>query len=399
MPLYTKDEGIWKTVFLDAVIEDSSLWSWGYNGYGQLGHNEIIGKSFPVQVELNPATIPIIYKIVGGGYPGHSFMLCQYEDLGLHNSLFGWGYNNNGELGKNDRINRSYPTLVEMNDVVDVSAGHSFTFFLKSNGLLYSFGFNDEGQLGHNDRINRSVPTQIGTATDWKEILCGSSSNLALKNDGTLWTWGNNYYGILGHGDTISKSVPTQVGSQTDWKIISISEERWGYGVHSLAIKTNGTLWSWGNNDHGQLGHNDRIRRSVPIQIGSQTDWKYITAGYYNSYALKTNGTLWSWGYNNYGSLGHSDAIHRSVPTQVGTAADWKHICTNKLSHTISGDSNGIYGIKNNGTLWSCGQNNFGQLGHNDRISRSVLTQIGTGINWKDIAGGYQFVLATKRTK
>ena len=194
---------------------------------------------------------------------------------------------------------------------------------------------------------------------------------LATKTDGTLWSWGSGT--ALGHGDIIFKSSPVQVGTDTNWKNISAGSS------FSFAIKTNGTLWSWGSNGQGQLGQNDTTTKSSPVQVGTDTDWKYVAAGASATLAIKENGTLWAWGRNSTTSpvsqLGLNDTIFRSSPVQVGTDADWEYIFI---------FDTGV-AIKTNGTLWMWGQNNFGQLGQNDTINRSSPVQVGTATNWKQI--------------
>jgi len=121
----------------------------------------------------------------------------------------------------------------------------------------------------------------------WKEISAGGSHTVAIKNDGTLWAWGSNSRGQLGDGTTVDKNTPIQIGTDTDWSIV-----RAGRQDFNLAIKTDGTLWAWGNNDGGQLGDDTTVDKNSPIQIGSDTNWSSISGGFYFSVALKSNGTL-----------------------------------------------------------------------------------------------------------
>ena len=146
---------------------------------------------------------------------------------------------------------------------------------LSSSGLysVWAWGSNSVGQLSQGDIVDRSSPTQIGSDTDWSDISISSDSILALKTDGTLWAWGNNSYGELGQGDfNIHRSSPVQIGADTDWRQISAES------FHSLAIKTDGTLWAWGLNANGQLGQGDIINRSSPVQIGSDTTWIKVSS-------------------------------------------------------------------------------------------------------------------------
>lgn len=132
---------------------------------------------------------------------------------------------------------------------------------------------------------------------------------MAIKNNGTLWGWGNNDTGQLGGGIGV-QSTPTQKGSDTNWKTVTAG------GVHTLSIKTDGTLWGWGYNAYGELGDGTTFTRLTPVQIGTENDWKEACTGYFHSIAIKNNGTLWSWGNNTYGQLGDGTYISKTTPTQ-----------------------------------------------------------------------------------
>ena len=249
-----------------------------------------------------------------------------------------------------------------------------------SRKSLWNWGNNYYGELGQNDRTHRSSPVQVGSLTTWSQVAGGGHNSLALKTDGTLWSWGWNTYGQLGQNDITMRSSPTQVGSLTNWSQIACGRN------HSLAIKTDGTLWSWGHNAYyGKLGQNDRTHRSSPTQVGSLTNWSLVAGGWYHSLALKTDGTIWSWGYNNNGQLGQNDITHRSSPVQVGSLTTWSLVAGGR-EHPLA--------IKTDGTLWSWGYNAYGQLGQNDRTTRSSPTQVGTLTTWSQVAGGNYHSLA-----
>jgi alpha-tubulin suppressor-like RCC1 family protein len=146
---------------------------------------------------------------------------------------------------------------------------------------------------------------------------------LATKTDGTLWSWGNNIFGTLGLGNQVYRSSPVQVGSATNWNLIKS-----GYYT-TMATKTDGPLWVWGFNKLGQLGLNDISNRLSPVQLGSST-WSKIASGYTDrSGGIKTDGTLWTWGHNFAGSLGSNistDDFYRSSPVQIGTGTTWSKI-------------------------------------------------------------------------
>ena len=191
---------------------------------------------------------------------------------------------------------------------------------IKTDGTLWAWGQNTYGSIGINNTNNYSSPVQIGTLSNWKTLSTDRRPNisLAIKTDGTLWSWGRNAAGELGLGDTIPRSSPVQVGTLGTWAKIS----QWN--VQVSAIKTDGTLWAWGSNGFGYLGDGTTTDRSSPVQVGSLTNWKSVNISENSANAVKTDGTLWAWGYVNTGQAGLGTTISYSSPVQVGLLTNWK---------------------------------------------------------------------------
>ena len=196
----------------------------------------------------------------------------------------------------------------------------------------------------------------------WAKVSARYLHTLAIKTDGTLWAWGRNDNGQLGIGNTIDKNVPTQVGTDTDWKEMSV-----GYD-HILILKNNNTLWAWGNGEYGSCGDTLPVdwARFVPTQIGTAT-WKMVAAGFRTSFGIKPNGTLWAWGRNDLGQLGDGSTIDRRLPVQIGTADNWDSISCGR-QFTVA--------LKTDGSLWAWGDNFYGQLGNGTTTSELVPTLI-----------------------
>ena len=248
-------------------------------------------------------------------------------------SLFSWGRNDNmGGLGHNNITAISSPKQVgSQTDWKSVTAGGLGVFLgTKTDGTLWVSGGgapssgNTYGQLGLNSRAGYSSPVQV-PGTTWDVVGSADSSTLALKTDGTLWSWGSGAYGSLGHGSftpTLRYSSPVQIGSDTTWQHLS-----GGKGLFA-AIKTDGTIWSWGYGSQGQLGLNDKTTYSSPKQIPG-TNWNtlQIVANQYGYAALKTDGTAWGWGRNYLGGLGvnvdGSTTGAFSSPTQIAATDGW----------------------------------------------------------------------------
>ncbi len=250
---------------------------------------------------------------------------------------------------------------------------------------LWAWGQGTYGQLGDGTAIKRSSPVQIGSLTDWAQCNCGVAAvhSIAIKTDGTLWTWGFGGSGRLGDGTTVTKSSPVQIGALTDWASFH------GGGGHTLAVKTNGELWAWGNNSAtgaGQLGQGDVIDRSSPIQVGSLTDWSKVSARN-QSLAIKTDGTLWGWGSNVNGQIGDGTSVYKSSPVQIGALSDWSD---------IQAGSNFTIARKTDGSLWAWGLGTSGQLGDGAAINRSSPVQIGALTDWASVGAGDAFCAAIK---
>lgn len=310
--------------------------------------------------------------------------ITEYEFLDQFvttGKLWMWGFNGDGQLGTNNITDRNSPVQTGSVNAWKMIAGSQHTAAIRTDNTLWTWGENAYGALGQNDSTSRSNPTQVMTGGSWYTLAVGQRSMAAIKTDGTLWAWGQNNSYQLGLGNSTNRSSPTQVGTGTTWKGITAGSNSY------VGLKTDGTLWSWGYNGYGQLGHGDTTTRSTPVQIGSTTTWSKLPSrgGHGGSCygAIQSDGTLWMWGDNAYGQLGTNDRTTRSVPTKVGTSSDWKSVST-----TSAGSSAGVTAaIKNNGTLWMWGYNGDGTLGTNNTTNYSSPVQtIAGGTNWKSVS-------------
>ncbi|MBN9283479.1 MULTISPECIES: T9SS type A sorting domain-containing protein [unclassified Flavobacterium] len=266
--------------------------------------------------------------------------------------------------------------------VTTIFSSDENSFAFRPDGTLWTWGRNQYGQLGDGTKLERLAPIQVVSAVGWKEIAPARMHTVGLKHDGTLWSWGNNEVGQLGAGTAPEGLVPVQVGTATDWKTIS------GGNLHTLALKNDGTLWGWGNNGAGELGnYQNNTNLFAPTQIGTANDWKAISASYFRSFVIKNNGTLWGCGGNQFGQLGNGNNGSQYVLTQIGTDNDWLKISAARGTHTLA--------LKTNGTLWVWGQNDQRQLGDGTTTNRNTPFQLGTD-TWLDIANGTFHSVAVK---
>jgi alpha-tubulin suppressor-like RCC1 family protein len=281
--------------------------------------------------------------------------------------LMGWGDDGAGQLASG-RLLQSNSLRALPGSYVAVASGWGHTVALKSDGSVWAWGGNWAGQLGDGTTTYRSTPIQVGSG--FKAISAGYNHTVALKTDGSLWAWGDNSSGQLGDGTTTQRNSPVLIGGgfakiaagggQSGSSIYDI-------GGHTLALKTDGTLWAWGENSLGQVGDGSTTDRHSPVQIG--TDFQFIAAGSFHSLAIKTNGTLWAWGAGNSGQLGSGSGTDRNTPVQVGTG--YTAVAGGHL-HTV--------GLKSDGSLWTWGDNSGGQLGDGGAsTNRYSPYQIGAG--------------------
>ncbi len=294
-PAMFDSNGYWKDIFASSLRSfllknDGTLWATGNNIYGCLGISSSIN-STNIITQIGSATNWM--KIVGS--PTHTVGLKE------DGTLWGWGQNNDYELG--------------------------------------------QGQ--GNNNLSQLTPIQIGTDNQWVDVTVTAAGTLALKNDGTIWGCGQ--VGVLVN---IGQNVYTTLtqGQSNNWAKISAN------GAFLLAQKMDGTLWGWGQNSFGQLGMgNFDGSFAFPFQISTDT-WKDFATGLMRSYGIKSDGTLWAWGRNEEGQLGDGTFENRNVPTQIGTDNNWDRIYAQGNTTTV--------GVKTDGTVWVWGSNDFGQFGN-----------------------------------
>jgi trimeric autotransporter adhesin len=359
------------------------LWVWGENNYGALASNDSINRLTPVTTFAGGSN----WKQMAAG-------LQHVAAIKNDGTLWMWGNNSgSGNLGVNDNsivASRSTPvtTFAGGSNWKKVACGYQHTAAIKTDGSLWVWGSNSSGQLGTNTSIvSRITPvTTFAGGNDWKQVSCGFSNTAAIKNDGTLWIWGAGSSGMGGTNSTASKLTPvTTFAGGNDWKQVTCG------GSHTAAIKTDGTLWVWGLGVTGKLGTLDTQNKLTPVTtFAGGNDWRQVVCGGQYTAAIKTDGTLWCWGNNSSGQLGNNLIL--TVTTPVTTFAggnNWRQIACSSTSTTSA--------IKTDGTLWVWGLNYRGNLGNNS--TSSVLTPVTTfagGNNWKMIAHGKNQTIAIK---
>jgi len=369
-----------------ALKEDGTVWTWGENGFGQLGDDTHDDRYAPVQV-LGPGGTGFL-----AGVKAISSVSSHTTALKEDGTVWAWGYNYYGWLGDGTTSSRSTPVQVLgpggagfLTGVKAVAAGYQHTVAVKNDGIVWAWGRNEDGQLGDNTTTDRLTPVQVlgpggaGFLTGVKAVTAGWYFTAALKEDGTVWAWGYNFKGVLGDDTTTDRLTPVQVlgpegaGFLTGVKAVDAGSH------HMVALKEDGTVWAWGSNTDGSLGNGSAASWWTPVQVldldgdGYLTGVKAVTAGSYCTMALKEDGTVLAWGNNDNGRLGDGTDGFSTIPVQVlgpGGAGFLTEVMAVSAGYSHS------MALKNDGTVWAWGKNEDGRLGDDTTTERWTPVQV-----------------------
>jgi alpha-tubulin suppressor-like RCC1 family protein len=330
-----------------ALKSDGTVWAWGYNDYGQLGNGTTLPNASPTQI----AGLSDIVQIAAG----------QAQSFALRGdgTLWAWGIND-GEIGDGTQIDRLTPVQVVISNVVYVAAGGFHTLAVKSDGTVWGWGDNGNSQLGDGTTTTRLTPEQVPGLANMVAVAAGEFSSYALRSDGTVWSWGNNIYGQLGDATQTQRSTPVQVfpyGGFTGIVAIESAEN------HVVALKTDGTVWGWGEDGSGEVGDGTTFDHLIPFPSSLLPKAISISGGNAFSVAVTQDGNVWAWGDNTSGQLGYGFVDNRSTPQSVSALANVV---------AISAGSDHSVALKNDGTVWTWGLNSDGQLGNGTQTPSST---------------------------
>ena len=288
--------------------------------------------------------------------------------------------------------------------VATIACGWMQALAIGDDGSLWAWGSNLYAQLGLGERSETLTPARVDDS-GWSAISAAGEHGLGVKCDGSLWYWGAASESGLNITRRGFHTRPAQLGTGHDWLAVSAGRE------HSLALQRDGSLWSWGSRNYcGELGHDGWIPPGTITEadeiaalevmsaavnlgihhfcrVGGATEWAAVSAGGEHSLALKRDGSLWACGDNSHGQLGHGDKTRRRRLTRVGGEADWAAVST-FYSHSLA--------LKSDGSLWAWGWNERRQLGFGDQIDRLEPTRVGDEAGWAVIGAGSRHSLALK---
>jgi alpha-tubulin suppressor-like RCC1 family protein len=291
----------------------------------------------------------------------------DYHTVALKNdgTVWTWGWNSSGQLGDGTTSNRFAPVQVAgLSSITAIAAGTDHTVAVKSDGTVWAWGNNSYGKLGDGTfTYYRLTPVQVPGLSSITAITAGADHTVARKSDGTVWAWGLNAYGQLGDGTSTSSRTPVQVVGLSSITAIAAGRD------HTIARRSDGTAWAWGHNSQGQVGDGTTAyQRTRPVQVVGLSSITAIAAGTYHTVARRSDGTMWAWGANSYRQLGDgTTAYERSLPVQVVGLSSVTAIEAG-FGHTVA--------LKSDGRVWDWGHNFYGQLGDGTTVDRPLPVQV-----------------------
>ena len=306
-----------------------------------------------------------------GGERAVSVSAGAYHSLALTSSgVWSWGWGGHGRLGHGDDQAQWQPKKIEAladQRVVAVSAGGLHSLTLTADGAVWSWGHGGYGQLGHGDWQNQLQPKKVEAFGGQRVVAvsAGLAHTLAITTDGAVWSWGDGGAGRLGHGDGQDRLLPKAVEAFAGQRVVAVSAG----AQHSLALTANGAVWSWGSEIFGKLGHGDTQQHWQQKKIKALAGQRVVavSAGFFHSIALAADGGLWSWGDGRFGKLGHSDEQSQSLPKKIEAFAGQRVVA-------VSAGENHTLALTADSAIFTWGKGEHGCLGHGeDDVSNQLL--------------------------
>lgn len=340
-----------------AIRADETLHCWGRNHEGQLGDGTKQEAFRPIETARGSIDAGWARVSAGGAHT------CAVRISGR---LYCWGKRGGASGEPEDGV---LPAPVDDSySWTEIGAGDNHSCAIREDGTLFCWGENRFGELGLGFESRDPIldPTAVGERV-WRLVFPRLAETCALGSDETLWCWGHNSVGGIGVGHIGGRLEASRVGIHTSWSGISSGSA----ATHACGFGTSAGLHCWGNNLHGQLGLGDSgsdSHRLVPELVDVENIWEDVSVGGMHSCAIRRDGTLWCWGTSSSGALGVGDESDPALtPVQVGSGTSWIQ---------VSAGFDFTCAIREDGTLWCWGRNTFGQLGlgdHEDRATPALV--------------------------
>lgn len=347
--------------------------TWGQDHLGQLGLNRSLYSTNPVIIN---DTGPLAGKQVTRVVDGNDHALALTAD-GL---LFAWGDNDDGQLGSGNTRPENRPAPVSMaafngKTVVGIAAGWDFSLAWTSDGSVFAWGRSEAGQCGlFTPRVltPRLINTGALTTRSVTKVVAGSYFALALMSTGELVAWGDNRFGQLGDGTTTNADIPLLVSEAPELSGLEIKEVAAG-NFHSLAVASDGRIFSWGLNEFSQLGRAGNARMPGLVDMTGVLAGKKVqkvTASYSHTVALTEDGLLYAWGDNfDYTFLGNYTLTADTSQTPCAVRMD--EFGTRRIVQVASGQNHNM-ALADDGTLYVWGYNYYGNFGNGNTVQMKV---------------------------
>jgi len=371
-----------------AAVPSGKAFAWGTNGEGQLGNNATGTNG------STPGQVPYL-KGVRSVSAGCAHALALKTD----GTVYAWGRNFNGQLGNGTTNRADVPIKVKISGVRAIAAGCTHSLALRNDGTVWAWGYNYFGQLGNGesgDGTDKMLPVRVANLdASVKGLAAGRNFSLALMLDGTVRSWGENSHGQLGlgyYGPTASERTPVAIPDFSGVRAIASD----GEGKHSLALLNDGTVKSWGLNDQGQLGQGSNIGQvsARPFAVRDLKNVRAIATGEVHSMAVLESGRVKSWGNNVYGQLGNGangDGTGADTPVDVVGVSEVR---------SVAGGRYNSLAVLESGKVRSWGNNYSGELGNGTSgpgTESDVPVAVKNLASVKGVAAGNGFALTVTR--
>ncbi|GEM_PF-1640009 len=332
--------------YICAIKDDGTLWCWGKNNEGEVGTGESGITLYPEYISSK--TIDNFALLSAGS----SFVIATSYDS---SELYGWGKNIDHEIFSYPELLTESPFFMgKITEVSYISSGFNHVCVIAgSSDSLLCWGDNSAGEIG-NGITSDSVTSPTTVTSGVFQVSAGAGYTCAIFSDSALKCWGTNNRGQLGTGNTQELHSPTLIG--TNWQYISTSKFPWHQST--CGIKTDGSLWCWGDNNWGQGGsgfYSEKI--TIPVQSGTGNNWSKVSVGGRHVCAIDNSYNLYCWGDNGYGQLGLGKGSEAEYNTPQFVGTDFID---------VSAGSNHTCGVKLDGSVWCWGDNSAGQVGAGD---------------------------------
>ncbi|MGA5196388.1 RCC1 domain-containing protein [Streptomyces exfoliatus] len=361
-----------------AEPSDPRVRAWGLNNAGQLGNGSALDQLTPSSV-TGLARDDVHELAAGGASSNRPFAVALLRD----GTVRSWGGNESGQLGDGTTTDRGFPgSVAGLSEVSEIAVGHRHALAVRK-GRVLAWGSNTAGQLGDGSTAQSTDPpvtrpVAVQSLDRVKDLAAGCDHAVALREDGTVWTWGANHSGQLGIGSTTDQNTPKKVTGLRD--VVSVAAGC----LHSVALMADGTVRTWGRNQFGQLGDGGTDQSLVPLDVKELHDVARVFAGWYHGFAVLDDGGVRAWGWNQHGQLGDGSTANRTTPVPVPSLTGVTSMSLGR-HHTLA--------VLDDQSVLAWGENASGQLGDGTTTNSltpvtalppgSGTTRVATSTSWK----------------